>query len=243
MYAELKMELEGEELNYKQSSNLQGVIMENIDEKYAEYLHHCNLNPYSQCIFKKEEKTIWKICTVTDEAYEKIIMPMSKIADFTIKNKKNTVYITKKEIKIKETSELLKEFYETSGKKFIEITFQTPTAFKQNGKYIFYPNLHLLYQSLMNKYSASSEIMEMMDEETLLQLEDNSEIVRYRLQSIPFPMEGINIPGFIGNIRIRFRGTNTMMRYIRLLLRFGEYSGVGIKTAMGMGAIRITSHE
>ena len=243
MYAELKMELEGEELNYKQSSNLQGVIMENIDEKYAEYLHHCNLNPYSQCIFKKEEKTIWKICTVTDEAYEKIIMPMSKIADFTIKNKKNTVYITKKEIKIKETSELLKEFYETSGKKFIEITFQTPTAFKQNGKYIFYPNLHLLYQSLMNKYSASSEIMEMMDEETLLQLEDNSEIVRYRLQSIPFPMEGINIPGFIGNIRIRFRGTNTMMRYIRLLLRFGEYSGVGIKTAMGMGAIRITSRE
>lgn len=243
MYAELKMELEGEELNYKQSSNLQGVIMENIDEKYAEYLHHCNLNPYSQCIFKKEEKTIWKICTVTDEAYEKIIMPMSKITDFTIKNKKNTVYITKKEIKIKETSELLKEFYEASGKKFIEITFQTPTAFKQNGKYIFYPNLHLLYQSLMNKYSASSEIMEMMDEETLLQLEDNSEIVRYRLQSIPFPMEGINIPGFVGNIRIRFRGTNTMMRYIRLLLRFGEYSGVGIKTAMGMGAIRITSHE
>ena len=243
MYVELKMELEGEELNYKQSSNLQGVIMENIDGRYAEKLHHCNLNPYSQCLLKDYGKTIWRICTVTDEAYEQIIMPISKITEFAIKNKKNTVHITKKEIKIKESTELLKEFYEVSGKNIIDVIFQTPTAFKQNGKYVFYPDLCLLYQSLMNKYSASSEIIEMMDEETLMQLEDNSEIVRYRLQSIPFPMEGINVPGFVGNVRIRFRGTNTMMRYIRLLLRFGEYSGVGIKTAMGMGAIKVTGYE
>jgi CRISPR-associated endoribonuclease Cas6 len=30
-----------------------------------------------------------------------------------------------------------------------------------------------------------------------------------------------------------------MARYLRLLLSFGEFSGVGIKTAMGMGAMRI----
>ena len=30
-----------------------------------------------------------------------------------------------------------------------------------------------------------------------------------------------------------------MARYARLLFRFGEYAGVGIKTAMGMGALRI----
>ena len=30
MYAELQMELETKEINYRQSSNLQGVIMENI---------------------------------------------------------------------------------------------------------------------------------------------------------------------------------------------------------------------
>lgn len=237
MYAELKMELEGEDLNYKQSSNLQGVIMENINEKYAGYLHQSNLNPYSQCLLKEEGKTIWKICTVTDEAYERLIMPISRISQFTLKKKKSSVNIVKKEIEIKEEAILLKEFYEVPGKKFIDIIFRTPTAFKRNGKYIFYPDIHLLYQSLMNKYSASSQTMEMMDEDTLLQLEQNSEIIRYRLQSIPFPMEGINIPGFTGSIRIRFRGTDTMMRYIRLLLRFGEYSGVGIKTAIGMGAI------
>lgn len=237
MYAELKIELEGEDLNYRQSSNFQGVIMENIDDEYAEVLHQSRLNPYSQCILKEDGKTIWKICTVTDEAYERLIMPMSKISEIILKNKKSTVNIIKKEIAIKEESILLKEFYEVPGKKFIDIIFKTPTAFKRNGKYIFYPDIHLLYQSLMNKYSASSQSMEMMDEETLIQLEENSEIIRYRLKSIPFPMEGINVPGFTGSIRVKFSGTDTMMRYIRLLLRFGEYSGVGIKTAMGMGAI------
>ena len=34
------------------------------------------------------------------------------------------------------------------------------------------------------------------------------------------------------------KGSETIARYIRLLFHFGEFSGVGIKTGMGMGAIR-----
>lgn len=34
-----------------------------------------------------------------------------------------------------------------------------------------------------------------------------------------------------------------MANYIRLLCRFGEYSGVGIKTSMGMGAIQLHRRE
>lgn len=56
-------------------------------------------------------------------------------------------------------------------------------------------------------------------------------------------MEGIKIPSFIGEIGIRINGTDTMARYVKLLARFGEYSGVGIKTAMGMGAFRIKQKE
>ena len=38
---------------------------------------------------------------------------------------------------------------------------------------------------------------------------------------------------------VRIHGTDTMSRYARLLFRFGEYSGVGIKSSIGMGAMRI----
>ena len=90
----------------------------------------------------------------------------------------------------------------------------------------------------MRKYSAASQEFEMFDEETLEALVEQSEIVRYRLQTIPFPLEKIKITGFVGNLCIHVKGPETMARYIRMLLEFGEFSGVGIKTGMGMGAMR-----
>ncbi len=91
----------------------------------------------------------------------------------------------------------------------------------------------------MNKYSASSTDMEMYDAETLEQLVSNSEITQYKLRSVQFPLEGIKIPSFKGELTIKINGTITMAKYARLLARFGEYSGVGIKTAIGMGGLRL----
>jgi CRISPR-associated endoribonuclease Cas6 len=83
----------------------------------------------------------------------------------------------------------------------------------------------------------------MIDEDTLEQLIQNSVVSRYRLKTGVFPVEGRTIPGFIGTISIRFYGTETMMRYIRMLFQFGEYSGIGIKTGIGMGAIQIVEGD
>ena len=43
MLAKLEMILEGEEIDYRNSSNLQGVLMERIDTEYAEILHEQRL--------------------------------------------------------------------------------------------------------------------------------------------------------------------------------------------------------
>lgn len=177
MFTKLQLELECENLTYRQSSNLHGVLMENIDTDYAGYLHSLQLNPFSQSLELENGKKIWCI--------------------------------------------------------------NTPTAFKRQGKYINFPDMQLIYQSLMNRYSAISEDMDMRDKETLEQLVENSEIVRYRLKTVKFPLEKVEIVGFQGEIGIYIRGTDTMARYARMLFRFGEYAGVGIKTSIGMGSIKI----
>ena len=87
MYAELQMELETKEINYRQSSNLQGVIMENISPEYAARLHGNQLNPYSQCITRENNSTIWTIKTLNEEAYENIIMPLSECTDIFLRKK------------------------------------------------------------------------------------------------------------------------------------------------------------
>lgn len=42
---------------------------------------------------------------------------------------------------------------------------------------------------------------------------------------------------------IKVTSTDTAAKFIRLLLEFGEYSGVGIKTGLGMGAIQIVRRD
>lgn len=239
MYAELRMELEPDGLSFRQSSNLQGVIMENVDEAYAQQLHAGSLNPYSQCVVREGDKMVWYIRTTTEEAYERLIVPISGLSEFSLKKGKLQAKVLDRRIGILEDETLLKEFYETPGERFMDVRFQTPTAFKSSGRYVFYPDLHLFYQSLMSKYTMASDKFSMVDEDTLEQLEDNSEIVRYRLQSVPFPLERVAVTGFTGTIRIHIRGTDTMARYARLLMQFGCYSGVGIKASMGMGAMQL----
>ena len=56
MYVELCMEFGKTEINFQQSSNLQGVIMENISTEYAGILHGNQLNPYSQYVSKRRER-------------------------------------------------------------------------------------------------------------------------------------------------------------------------------------------
>lgn len=237
MFAELRMELDSDAINYQQSSNLQGVIMENISSDYAEKLHVTGLNPYSQYVVREKGKTVWYIKTLTDEAYEKILLPMMKLEVIQLKKKGIWSKILSREICSWNEDALVKEFYEEACSRYLELDFLTPTAFKREGKYINYPDLSLVYGSLMRKYSDASKALHMVDNEILKELCERSEIVRYRLQTVPFPLEGIKITGFVGHICIKVNGPETLARYIRMLLKFGEYSGVGIKTGIGMGAI------
>ena len=243
MYAKLSLELENNEIGYFQSSNLQGVMMEAIDSEYAELLHRNQLNPYSQFVTKEDGKTIWHIHTVSEEAYEKILLPVAKLSSVYIRQKDKEIKIGKRELNTCLEKELLDEFYGEKCEKYLNVSFLTPTSFKRDGKYVNYPDLRLIYGSLMRKYSAASETMDMVDEDTLEELVEKSEIVRYRLQTSPFPMEKIRVTGFVGNICIHANGTETLARYIRMLLRFGEYSGIGIKTGVGMGAIRYNRRQ
>jgi len=64
-------------------------------------------------------------------------------------------------------------------------------------------------------------------------------VIRYDLKSVSFSLEGVKIPSFIGKITIKLHGTDTMANFVNMLFEFGEYSGVGIKTSLGMGYMKI----
>ena len=78
-----------------------------------------------------------------------------------------------------------------------------------------------------------------MELDTLEQICEHAQVIRYDLKSVSFSLEGVKIPSFIGKITIKLHGTDTMANFVNMLFEFGEYSGVGIKTSLGMGYMKI----
>lgn len=245
MPARLTLQLQSEEpVSYPMASLFHGVLMELLPEEYADYLHRSQLHPYTQHIECREGKWYW-VVTCLDQESEQIIVRevLWELNRFEIKNRKMIVEIVGKSYEELSYRELMNQFYEKDSERVMEIAFVTPTAFKQDGKYVFYPDLHCIFQSLMHKYDASVKNQSMIDEETLEQLTEGARIIRYDLRSVSFSMEGIRIPSFLGKVTIKMMGSQTMTNFAHMLLTFGNYSGVGIKTALGMGSIRLIEKE
>lgn len=213
--------------------------MESIETDYADFLHNNFINPYSQFIKIENGVNTWHIKTLTTVAREKIITPLLKedILEFTLKHDDLKVKVKSKELNNVTVKSLMESFYEEKCSRLVEINFITPTAFKRNGRYYFMPDIELIYGSLMKRWDAISDTVKMFDEETFLQLVENTEIVSYNIFSTGFHLENIRIPSFMGSITIKIKGTQTMTNFANMLFKFGNYSGVGIKTSLGMGAI------
>jgi CRISPR/Cas system endoribonuclease Cas6 (RAMP superfamily) len=47
----------------------------------------------------------------------------------------------------------------------------------------------------------------------------------------------------LGRVTIKIKGASTLKAYIKMLLTFGEFSGVGIKTSMGIGGLEIEKRK
>lgn len=220
----------------------QGVIMEKIRSEYARFLHESQLHTYSQNVLVDKVSTniIWTINTLNDEAKKEISDVIRSCQ--TIKLQYRDAELTV--IKIEETSisyeYLTKQYFFGECDRIIKVRFNTPTSFKHDGVYALFPDVGMLFQSLMRKYDASADnATEMMSDEVLKSLIDNSMIVGYKLKSTRYNVSNIAIPSFMGDITIKINGPQQMINLVWMLMKFGEYSGVGIKTAMGMGSINV----
>ncbi len=241
MLAELRLELKSEgTVGYLQSSLFHGVLMESIDKDYAEVIHATGLHPYSQFVSGKNG-LIWTIRTLNKDAYKGIIEPLLSpdFSGFDLRSKETHIDIVSKKISSRSYDDLMKTFVSDTTDRYVKVEFESPTAFKSDAKYVFLPDTRLLFGSLMRKYTASSNNTDMSDEDTLNYIAEHSSVSDFKIRSTRFPLEGIKIPSYMGEITIKFSGTDTMARYGKMLLEFGEYSGVGIKCGMGMGAIKL----
>lgn len=245
MLVKYEFELEiKEENNYKiynWGSLFQGLIMESIPSELADKFHNERYNPYSQYIYYKENKYIWCVSIIGEEIYKSLFEDfLLKVDKLYLKHKNLEINILSKNLVSKiELKELFKKWYfnENANNRII-INFKTPASYKVNNTYQIIPNTDYILGNLVNKWNYFNKENQINDE-ILEEYKKKIYIEKYNLRSVKFGLEGININSFIGTIGIKIKANETMTNILNMLIEFGEYVGLGIKSSMGMGGIEI----
>lgn len=235
----------GSKFHYSMGSIMHGALMELLPEAVAEELHVESLRPFSQHLIMKAqgEEAVWRIGLLDDYFGSIIFDTLQEKCQYS-----PSIFLKQKNAEIKllsmqtiaETSfaEITDTVYQSDSAPIgAEIKFNTVTSFKHDGKYAIYPELSMLFGSLINKWNMCSPDIKLHEEHLGEHLAVVANVSDYRLRTMLYSLEGIRIKGFCGNVSLRFFGNEMARRLIGILLQFAPYCGIGIKTALGMGGV------
>ncbi len=229
-------------VNSSMGSVFQGALMELLPEDLAAELHQAGLRPYSQAVYfdREKQKSIWRLCSLNDFAETEIIKPLLEKDELFLKQKNFSVKLLDKNQVCSTTFEQLADncFRMEAAPYGADLAFRTVTSFKRDGGYVIIPELYLIFQSLLNKWNTYSQEIKLQEENLEKHLAEACRIVKYNLHSEAFYIEKKKIYGFSGQMRVLFHGNDLVKRVIALIFSFAPYAGVGIKTAIGMGAMQ-----
>ena len=222
-------------------SIFQGIIMNNINSDIAESLHHnFKYSPLKQRVYFKGDDYVWEIVSFNDDLSYEINQFLLKNSNVYLKKHDETVTFKSYSTTKINTDDWIKDsLNNVSQSRFKEIEIISPMSFKSNGQYMIFPDVRKVFRSLMLQFNELIDDYDMYDLETLNYIEEHVKIVDYKLKSCKFHLEGVKIPSFIGRVTFKVSGSSNISELVFLLLKFGELSGIGIKTSIGMGKINV----
>ena len=240
----LEIELElppNEKINASMGSVMHGALMEMLPANISRQLHEENLRPFSQCIYfdREKNKSVWRVGTLNAAAYEEIILPLLETKKIFLRQKGYTINLRDRKILFETGYEnLADEIFPTDKKPLrADFEFMTPTSFKRAGEYVIFPESFLIVQSLLQRWNTFSPYMKIEENNLAQNLSTFCKISKFNLHSQKFSLEQKFIIGFAGKISISFSGNETVNKILALLAKFAPFAGIGIKTALGMGAV------
>ena len=234
--------LDGARAPASMGSILHGALMERLPEDYAAYLHTQNLRPYSQSIRwdRETERVLWRIGTLDETAGKLIGETLGRMECITLRQKGYTAEVHDLHIAEESSCSDIADTYfrGESAPRGAEIRFLTPASFKRDGGYVLLPETVLIMQSLLARWNRFCPDIRIEEDDLAQTLAAHTRLTRYTLRSVGFSVDGYNIRGFRGQIALQFTGSDMVRRILGTLLAFAPYAGIGIKTALGMGAVQ-----
>lgn len=226
-------------LNSSYGSIFHGALMELLPDSYANELHEKALRPFSQAVYTdREQGNVWEINSLNEEFQNEIEKLLPDLTDLYLKQKGFALalkLINKKETSYEQLADNI--FLAPQPPRGVSLKLYTATSFKQNNGYVLFPTAELIIGSLLAKWNTFTDGQTLVENNLKEKLAALVSIYNYKLRSSRFFLEKTNINGFVGTINFNFHGSDMQKRLLGLLFSFAPYAGIGIKTALGMGAV------
>lgn len=224
-------------------SVLHGVLMELVGTDYARQLHEAGLRPYSQYVYfdKDRKQYIWRLSAVTADAVNRIVRPMLEMPKrIFLKQKRGHLYLKDRTI-LEETSyeDLIHKFW-SSDSLYTQAKLQcmSSTSFKVDKQYTIFPEAFRIYRYLLRQWNQFNTFGMLNTDSILGALEAGVFIRDYNLRMGIYGLEGVKIRGFRGQVIMQFKRNVELQRVLALLSYYSQFTGLGIKTALGMGGVK-----
>ncbi|MDO4921633.1 MAG: CRISPR system precrRNA processing endoribonuclease RAMP protein Cas6 [Phascolarctobacterium sp.] len=225
-------------------SLLHGVLMERVDKAFAALMHEQQLRPYSQYLYfdKQNNTLLWRLASLSEQAKQELLnVAFEMPANIYLKHKNIDVQVLGKEWlpAVDYDSLAEKYFAQDFPEKYIELKILSSCSFKSNGEYVIFPQNNLLFGSLIRKWNCFADNNKLDEQGLAFDLSQQAFVAGYRLSLQTFALEGIRIPAFRGTYTLGLKNNLMVNRIIAMLCAYAEYSGIGIKTALGMGGVQV----
>lgn len=120
--------------------------------------------------------------------------------------------------------------------------FLSPAAFRSQEEYVLYPTAELILKSAMSRFQLLGSGMDAVDQNALEQMAKRARITDYTLYSRRYRVKDTTVYGFTGWVRMTIRGPLPLRQLFRLYMTALPCTGLGLKTAMGMGGCSVEEY-
>jgi len=204
----------------------------------ADYLHNQKSDFISQYLQSDPHtgQVKWHIHLLDDETAELLLPVLQK--EQHIELHQGLLQCSPAEVHRTDFKELVAKGREDMGRKST-LFFDTPASFKQAGRYVIFPQERLIVQSLLFHWNRTCLQYPLEDEDALRMMSENLFITDYRMRSVRHPIKATHIPSFQGSLTMESGLPLPLQEIWNTLLLFAPNCGIGIKTSLGMGGVRI----
>ncbi len=213
-------------------------MLSKVDAAVGEEMHAQGIKPVSQAVYRSDAAAplCWTVSLLTQEAVQ-AFGPVLDAAEYAELHR-GRVSLEKKSVEtIESPQQLIHRAEALRGQNRYPLRILSPASFKQAGRYVIYPQEQLILQSLIQRWGLSFPEMPLDDPDAFRLLSQGVRIADYSLRTLRHPLKQTRIPSFIGRIVTEVHLPAPMADIWNALYCFAPYAGIGIKTALGMGAV------